>query len=379
MGDHRFEGIPAILVGTCSEQRETVDETFRARYGHDYDIHIFETTEELLLYAGELRQDNHGIALVATEMALTDGDGVELLDRVHQIDATSRRIVLLSPGDLRRESPRVARFARRGPAGHLAGDPQRAARRGVPRRHRRDALGLELDDEQHRGRRGADRRPDEDARGRADRRLPAADGHPAPALPRRLRAGSGGRRGHGPGRRVPAGPDAVQEGRRLRHHRPRRDPQQPVARADGGEDVRLGHRPRPGLRGRPRRRRLRTGGPGGCGLRRLRGAGHGRHRVRGDRRPGGDQLDDPQLPGLPARHLRYAARPARAHAGAAVRSPVLRRTAGRGAGAGRWATRRIPSAWRVGTAYGDAPSSSPRAPPTGASASTRSRSSSAAA
>jgi thioredoxin reductase (NADPH) len=98
MGDHRFEGIPAILVGTCSEQRDTVDETFRSRYGHDYDIHVFETTEDLLLCAGELRSDNHGIALVATEMALTDGDGVELLDRVHQIDATSRRIVLLSPG-----------------------------------------------------------------------------------------------------------------------------------------------------------------------------------------------------------------------------------------------------------------------------------------
>ena len=98
MGDHRFEGIPAILVGTCSEQRDTVDETFRTRYGHDYDIHVFETTEDLLACAGELRSDNHGIALVATEMALTDGDGVELLDRVHQIDATSRRIVLLSPG-----------------------------------------------------------------------------------------------------------------------------------------------------------------------------------------------------------------------------------------------------------------------------------------
>ena len=98
MGDHRFEGIPAILVGTCSEQRDTVDETFRSRYGHDYDIYVFETSEELLMRAGELRSDNHGIALVATEMALTDGDGVELLDRVHTIDATSRRIVLLSPG-----------------------------------------------------------------------------------------------------------------------------------------------------------------------------------------------------------------------------------------------------------------------------------------
>ena len=221
MGDHRFEGIPAILVGTCAEQRDTVDETFRARYGHDYDIHIFETTEELLMRAGELRQDNHGIALVATEMALTDGDGVELLDRVHQIDATSRRIVLLSPARLRDQPPRAARPARRGPVGHLAGHPERPARRGVPRRHRRDALGLELDDERHRGRRRADHRPDEDARGRADRRLPAADGHPAPALSRRLGAGPGGRRGDGSRRAVPAGPNAVQEGCRLGHHRPR--------------------------------------------------------------------------------------------------------------------------------------------------------------
>jgi thioredoxin reductase (NADPH) len=97
MGDHRFEGIPAILLGACAENHERVDEAFTSRYGHDYDVRVFESAEELLECAGDLRADNHGIALVATEIELTDGDGVALLDRLHQIDATCRRIVLLAP------------------------------------------------------------------------------------------------------------------------------------------------------------------------------------------------------------------------------------------------------------------------------------------
>ena len=51
-------------------------------------------------------------------------------------------------------------------------------------------------------------------------------------------------------------------------------------------------------------------------------------RGRGDRRPGRHQLDDPQLPGLPARHLRHAARAAGARPGAALRHPLLHRLAG---------------------------------------------------
>jgi thioredoxin reductase (NADPH) len=75
-----------------------VEEAFSSRYGHDYDVRVFESAEELLGCAGDLRADNHGIALVATEIDLTHGDGVALLDRLHQIDATSRRIILLAPG-----------------------------------------------------------------------------------------------------------------------------------------------------------------------------------------------------------------------------------------------------------------------------------------
>ena len=51
-------------------------------------------------------------------------------------------------------------------------------------------------------------------------------------------------------------------------------------------------------------------------------------RGRGDRRTGGHVVDDPQLPRLPARHLRDAAGPAGAQPGDPLRHPVLHRLAG---------------------------------------------------
>ena len=72
-------------------------------------------------------------------------------------------------------------------------------------------------------------------------------------------------------------------------------------------------------------------GPAGLaavGVRRLRGALHRRHRGRGDRRAGRHQLDDPQLPRLPPRHLRDAAGPARPQPGDPLRRPLLHRLAG---------------------------------------------------
>ena len=81
-------------------------------------------------------------------------------------------------------------------------------------------------------------------------------------------------------------------------------------------------------RRRPGHRRRRAGRPRRVGVRRVRGPHHGRHRGRGDRRPGRHQLDDPQLPRLPARHLRDAAGPAGAQPGDPLRHPVLHRLAG---------------------------------------------------
>ena len=63
------------------------------------------------------------------------------------------------------------------------------------------------------------------------------------------------------------------------------------------------------------------------------GLSDGHPRGRGDRRPGRHQLDDPQLPRLPARHLRHAAGAARPQPGAALRRPVLHRPGRRRAAA----------------------------------------------
>ena len=82
--------------------------------------------------------------------------------------------------------------------------------------------------------------------------------------------------------------------------------------------VRRPHRARPRPRRRRRRRGRRPGRARGRGVRRLRGPLDGDPGGRGDRRPGRHQLDDPQLPRLPARHLRHAA---------GARGPATRRCA----------------------------------------------------
>ena len=60
------------------------------------------------------------------------------------------------------------------------------------------------------------------------------------------------------------------------------------------------------------------------------GLTHGRGRGRGRGRPGRHVVDDPQLPRLPARHLRHAAGPARPQPGDPLRHQVLHRLGGRG-------------------------------------------------
>ena len=87
----------------------------------------------------------------------------------------------------------------------------------------------------------------------------------------------------------------------------------------------------PGLR--PRDRRRRAGRVVRGGLRGLGGAAHARDRARHDRRPGGFQLADPQLPRVRARRHRRRARPAGLSAGVGVRGRVRDQPRGRRAGA----------------------------------------------
>jgi thioredoxin reductase (NADPH) len=97
MGDHRFAGIPAILLAAGEHTRAAVEEAFASRYGHDYDLQLFTSADALLDAARELTIDHRGIALVAADTDLEDGDGLALLDAVHTISPTSRRIALLRP------------------------------------------------------------------------------------------------------------------------------------------------------------------------------------------------------------------------------------------------------------------------------------------
>ena len=62
--------------------------------------------------------------------------------------------------------------------------------------------------------------------------------------------------------------------------------------------------PRRGRLTTTRSHRRRAGRPGGCGLRRIRGAAHDRHRARGARRPGGHLLADRELSRLSQRGFR---------------------------------------------------------------------------
>ena len=115
------------------------------------------------------------------------------------------------------------------------------------------------------------------------------------------------------------------------------------------------------------------GGLAGVGLRLLGGPRRAHHRAGVDRRPGGSELADPQLPRLRARCERRGAGPARLPAGVGLRLPLPADVGGHGA-PDRGRPARPGHVERRG---GDSPGpwSSPRVPPTAGSGSRLSKTS----
>ena len=95
-------------------------------------------------------------------------------------------------------------------------------------------------------------------------------------------------------------------------------PRRPDERRAGGR-LRSGRRRAGQVELRPRRHRCRAGRAGGRRLRVVRGGAHARRGARVDRRAGGVQLVDPQLPRVRTRCLGSRARPACLPAGVGVR------------------------------------------------------------
>ncbi|MEO9153014.1 MAG: FAD-dependent oxidoreductase, partial [Lapillicoccus sp.] len=105
--ENRPVGTPVILVAADAEQDEAVRRTFESRYAADYDVLLVGTASGLLDRARELTVDRRPVALVCAQSELPDGDGLALLDAVHAITATARRIALLPPA---RYSPNLPRL-----------------------------------------------------------------------------------------------------------------------------------------------------------------------------------------------------------------------------------------------------------------------------
>ena len=232
----------------------------------------------------------------------------------HRPPARRRALVAL-PG--RRAG--AARRPGQGQVRRLPADAARRARRGVPHRGVRAALRLGLDRGGARGRDGAHRHPGPGRADPGDPRLPRPDGDAEPHLPARQRAGratSSTRAGGTPtfplveavDREIFA-PTSVRDVAlpHLRHARP-------TSSVDAVVDVAVV-------------------GAGPAGLAAavyavVRGPEHRGAGVGGGRRPGRHVVDDPQLPRLPARHLRDAAGPAGPQPGDPLRHPLLHRVVG---------------------------------------------------
>ncbi len=264
--------------------------------------------------------------MFASESVLPDAEVLHCFHKLREKVPTARRVIAAHWDRFLTDAPGLRAGHGQGQVRRLPADAPRRPRRGVPQRDHRPALRLGLDGPRPGGRLGQDRLAGPRRAHPGDPRLPRPDGHAERLLRARLRRRPL-RPGHVGGRAgVPAGLRAQPAGD-PRDQRPRRR----------DRALRRAHRARPRPRRRRRRRRRRAGRSRGRGVRRLRGALDGDPRGRGDRRPGRHQLDDPQLPRLPARHLRHAAGPAGPQPGAALRRAVLHR-AGRRRAAARAST-----------------------------------------
>ena len=263
--------------------------------------------------------------MVLADVDLAPRGGVELLAAVRGASPTAKRVLLVDWGIQPQQLEVASKAAELGQADAVLTKPTGPARRGVPRRGDRAARRLGVDHHPH-------------GRGGAGGRAPMRAGGPARSAT--SSTGSASRPACTRPTRRPVGRSSTRPGAgaalpvvRLLGRTVLADPSNlDVARAFGVvNDARRGVRPR-GRRRRSRRARRR-------GVRRLGGSAHRRAGGRGLRRAGRHELDDPQLPRLPGRDHRAAARAAGHPPGPVVRRGARHGPPGRRARTGRGAPR----------------------------------------
>ena len=303
------------LIVLCAPEHPDLLETQFARYVHEYDVRTTASaaeTSELLQGSGTRGPGRHARLRDRGARRARDVGFPLLAGLGAHGEANHRRPRQPVP----RPGRRAASWPRHRQVRRLPADATRRTGRGVPQRRDRAPLRLGIDgarrtDRAHRlrtarladGRAAGLRLPDGDAGGGRHARV----GHRP--------------RGAGPARRQQRPAGGLRP--RRRHHAT------PLSAGPRCDSLRRPGRHRRGQGRRPGRRRGGSRRAGLGGLRVVGGAADRRDGVRRRRWAGGDELDDPQLPGLSARDLRHAAGSARPEPGDQVRHALLHRLARR--------------------------------------------------
>ena len=306
--------MPVIVVVAAASRRELLEEEFTSRYARDYDVRAATETTGAKALLPTLVGEGAQVALIAVDHGV-EGGALMLMDKLRAVSPNSRRVVLISADDFRPAltvlRPALAQgrldtylLIPQGPRdeefhtaiseylsdwGWSSSPPEVVGVRIVDDGNQPAVPGIR-DFLDRMGLSYARHRPDSDV-GRDIL-------NEAPGVTRSCRScsPSGASRWSTPPSR---------QSRRRVYGSP----------ADLGDDYVA----------RPARRGRRAGRPRCRGVRRQRGSADGRARRRGRGRPGRDQLDDPQLPRLPARRVGDAARDAGARAGDPLRRAAVHR------------------------------------------------------
>ena len=286
---------PVILVATVdSESRGILDRELRGRYGSDYEIVTCDSTSTATPSSTASDAGDATSPWCSRASTGVDRDGLTFLRRARAIHPSAKRTVVVTWGDFDSAAPVFRAIAE----GHAEAQLLRPERRRDEEFH--GSITDLLDDWHliagHRIRGGAPDRSARRAHPHPARRL-RSQPHPHRLLRRRLAARAADAR-------EPSSLD---------------DPELPVlvlqftsppTTLTNPTDIEIadafGLMTPPsaddGLRRRHRRRR--AGGPRRGGLRGFRGPAHPGDRAHGSRRPGRNELVDPQLPRLLTRHQR---------------------------------------------------------------------------
>ena len=144
---------PAIIL-VSEHHADTLLEEFQSRYARDYDLRTAGSCTEAESIAREIRDRGDHVALFVTDSRLPDVESVHhAFHRWRLVVATARRVVAAHWDYFLADAPDLRVGMAKGKFDAYLLMPRGRARRGVPQRDHRPAVGVDLHGPPARGRR----------------------------------------------------------------------------------------------------------------------------------------------------------------------------------------------------------------------------------